>query len=82
MKKIVYIYVKITDEMKKLLNSLPVRADYKNVSLRKNLLLRFNTPIEYSEKLSAIIQEVLREKKILKFYILLVVWSRAVLSVN
>ena len=44
-------------EMDILLKSLPIRGDYKNIILRKNLLSQFNTPCDYASKLSKIIKE-------------------------
>ena len=44
-------------EMEILLKSLPIRDDYKNITLRKNLLNQFNTPYDYASKLSNIIKE-------------------------
>jgi len=44
-------------EMEILLKSLPIRDDYKNITLRKNLLNQFNTPYDYALKLSNIIKE-------------------------
>ena len=46
-------------EMNLLLKELPVRNDYKNIILRENLLSKFNTPSNYSAKLSKIIKEIL-----------------------
>lgn len=51
------------DDMRLLLKTLPVRKDYKNLSLRKNLLKNFNTPKDYAIKMSSIIKEAFSEKK-------------------
>ena len=54
---------KNNDDMKSLLKILPIREDYENLSLRNNLLLKFNTPKDYSEKISSIIKEIYGERK-------------------
>ena len=47
------------NEMNLLLKGLSVRNDYKNIILRENLLSKFNTPSNYSKRLSKIIKEIL-----------------------
>ena len=43
-------------DMEELLKNLPSRLDYKNISLRENLLSTFNTPFQYSEKISILLK--------------------------
>jgi glycosyltransferase involved in cell wall biosynthesis len=43
-------------DMEELLKTLPSRIDYKNIILRKNLLSKFNTPFQYSKKISILLK--------------------------
>ena len=45
--------------MELLLKKLPIRDDNKNLTLRKNLLKKFNTPLNYSQIISKSIKEIL-----------------------
>lgn len=45
-------------DMESFLKRLPLREDYKKIDLRKNLLTKFNTPKQYSNKISNIIREL------------------------
>jgi hypothetical protein len=47
------------NEMELLLKKLPIRDDNKNLTLRKNLLKKFNTPLNYSQIISKSIKEIL-----------------------
>ncbi len=46
------------DEMISLLKGLTLRSDHKNLILRNSLLNKFNSPLDYSVKLSKIIREL------------------------
>ena len=43
-------------DMEQLLKHLPFRPDYKNLSLRKNLLSKFNTPFQYAKKITILLK--------------------------
>ena len=43
-------------DMEQLLKHLPSRPDYKNLSLRENLLSKFNTPFQYSKKITILLK--------------------------
>ena len=43
-------------DMEQLLKQLPSRPDYKNLSLRENLLCKFNTPFQYSKKITILLK--------------------------
>ena len=43
-------------DMEELLKCLSSRPDYKNISLRENLLSKFNTPFQYSKKISILLK--------------------------
>jgi len=43
-------------EMEEMLKYLPSRLDYKNIILRENLLSKFNTPFQYSKKISILLK--------------------------
>ena len=43
-------------DMEELLKKLPSRLDYKNLNLRKNQLSEFNTPFQYSKKISILLR--------------------------
>jgi len=47
------------NDMKYLLKKLPIRDDYKSLILRKNLLKKYNTPLNYSKIISKSIKEIL-----------------------
>ena len=42
--------------MEELLKKLSSRLDYKKLKLRKNLLSKFNTPFQYSKKISILLR--------------------------